>query len=85
MAQETTRSLQDTFLRHVQAQTVPVTIFLVNGVKLQGYVTHFDKFGVSLTRDGHTQLVYKHAISAINPLTFIHLSSEPDDGGPGSE
>ncbi len=85
MAHEHPLSLQDTFLRHVQEQSVPVTVFLVNGVRLQGYVTHFDKFGVSITRDGHTQLVYKHAVSAINPLTAIHLSSEPDDGGLGSE
>jgi sRNA-binding regulator protein Hfq len=40
---------------------------------------------MSLTRDQQTQFVYKHAISAINPLTAIHLSSEPDDGGPGLE
>ena len=74
MAHESARSLQDTFLSYVQEQSVPVTVFLVNGVRLQGYVTHFDKFGVSITRDGHTQLVYKHAISAINPLTAIDLS-----------
>jgi len=61
------------FLRHVRDQSVPVTIFLVNGVKLQGYITHFDKFGVALTRDHHTQFVYKHTISAINPLTNIKL------------
>ncbi len=85
MAQEHPLSLQDTFLKHVQEQSVPVTVFLVNGVKLQGYVTHFDKFGVALTRDQQTQFVYKHAISAINPLTAIHLSSEPGDGGPVSE
>ena len=69
MVQGTARSLQDTFLRHVQDQSVPVTVFLVNGVKLQGFITHFDRFGVSLTRDQHTQLLYKHAISAIYPLT----------------
>jgi RNA chaperone Hfq len=50
----------------------------VNGVKLQGYVTHFDKFGVSLTRDHQTQFIYKQAISAINPLTAIDLSSSAD-------
>jgi host factor-I protein len=85
MPQEPALSLQDTFLRHVQDQSVPVTVFLMSGVKLQGYVTHFDKFGVSLTRDQHIQFIYKHAISAINPLTAIHLSSEPHDGGLGSE
>ena len=85
MAQERPLSLQDTFLSYIQDQSVPVTMFLMSGVKLQGYVTHFDKFGVSITRDGHTQLVYKHAISAINPLIAIHPFSEPDDDGPGSE
>jgi host factor-I protein len=85
MAHESARSLQDTFLSYVQEQSVPVTVFLVSGVRLQGYVTYFDKFGVALTRDHQTQFVYKHAISAINPLTAIHLSSEPGDGGPVSE
>ncbi len=51
-----------------------MTVFLVSGVKLQGYVTYFDKFGVALTRDQQMQFVYKHAISAINPLTAIDLS-----------
>jgi host factor-I protein len=74
MAHESARSLQDTFLRHVQEKSVPVMMFLVSGVRLQGYVTHFDKFGVALTRDHQTQFVYKHAISAINPLTAIELS-----------
>ena len=73
MAQETTRSLQDTFLRHVQAQTVPVTIFLVNGVKLQGVVTWFDSFCVLLRREGQSQLVYKHAISTIMPAQPVQL------------
>ena len=78
MAHESAHSLQDTFLRHVRDQSVPVTVFLVSGVKLQGYVTHFDKFGVSLTRDHQTQFIYKQAISAINPLTAIDLSSSAD-------
>ncbi len=75
MAPDRSQNLQDTFLRHVQEQSVPVTMFLVNGVKLQGYITHFDKFGVALTRDRQTQFVYKHAISAVNPLTDIHLQT----------
>ena len=83
MAQDNTRSLQDTFLAHVQEHSVPVTIFLVNGVKLQGYITRFDKFGVALTRDQHTQFVYKHTISAINPLTNIQLFSGSEAASPG--
>ncbi len=65
MAAERTQNLQDTFLNHVRKSKVPLTIFLVNGVKLQGVVTWFDNFCVLLRRDGHSQLVYKHAISTI--------------------
>ena len=56
-------NLQDAFLNHVRKTKVPVTIFLVNGVKLQGVITWFDSFCVLLRRDGQSQLVYKHAIS----------------------
>jgi host factor-I protein len=52
---------------------MPVTIFLVNGVKLQGIVTWFDNFSVLLRRDAHSQLVYKHAISTIMPAGPLQL------------
>ena len=61
------QNLQDAFLNHIRKNKVPVTIFLVNGVKLQGIVTWFDNFCVLLRRDGISQLVYKHAISTIMP------------------
>jgi host factor-I protein len=67
MAGERSQNLQDTFLNHVRKNKVPLTIFLINGVKLQGIVTWFDNFCVLLRRDGHSQLVYKHAISTIMP------------------
>lgn len=73
MATEKAQSLQDTFLNHVRKQKIPLTIFLVNGVKLQGVVTWFDNFCVLLRRDGHSQLVYKHAISTIMPGAPINL------------
>jgi host factor-I protein len=73
MAAERALTLQDTFLTHLRDQSIPVTMFLVNGVKLQGYVTHYDNFCVLLMRDGQSQLVYKHAISAVNPLPPIQL------------
>jgi len=57
----------------------PLTIFLVNGVKLQGVVTWFDNFCVLLRRDGHSQLVYKHAISTIMPGHPIQLFDAADD------
>ena len=78
MAQEKTQNLQDTFLNHVRKQKVPLTVFLVNGVKLQGVITWFDNFCVLLRRDGMSQLVYKHAISTIMPAAPISLFE--DDG-----
>lgn len=70
---EKKQNLQDTFLNHVRKQKVPVTIFLVNGVKLQGVVTWFDNFCVLLKRDGQAQLVYKHAVSTVMPAQPITL------------
>ena len=67
------QNLQDTFLNHVRKSKVPVTIFLVNGVKLQGIVSWFDNFCVLLKRDGQSQLVYKHAISTVMPANPIQL------------
>ena len=74
MAAEKQQSLQDAFLNHVRKNKTPLTIFLVNGVKLQGIVTWFDNFCVLLRRDGHSQLVYKHAISTIMPENFSLIS-----------
>jgi len=61
------QNLQDIFLNSVRKSKTPLTIFLVNGVKLQGVVSWFDNFCVLLRRDGQSQLVYKHAISTIMP------------------
>jgi host factor-I protein len=84
MAAERTQNLQDTFLNHVRKSKVPLTIFLVNGVKLQGVVTWFDNFCVLLRRDGHSQLVYKHAISTImpgHPIQLFEGGEEPPAAG----
>jgi host factor-I protein len=70
---EKKQNLQDVFLNHVRKERSPVTIFLVNGVKLQGVVTWFDNFCVLLKRDGQSQLVYKHAISTVMPSQSITL------------
>jgi host factor-I protein len=70
---ERAQNLQDTFLNHVRKNKTSLTIFLVNGVKLQGVVTWFDNFCVLLRRDGHSQLVYKHAISTIMPAQPVQL------------
>lgn len=85
MAPERAQSLQDTFLNHVRKEKIPLTIFLVNGVKLQGVVTWFDNFCVLLRRDGHSQLVYKHAISTIMPGAPIHLLDSGQMGEEASE
>ena len=69
-------SLQDTFLNSVRKSRNPVTLFLVNGVKLQGVITWFDNFSVLLRREGTVQLVYKHAISTIMPSLPIDLLGE---------
>jgi len=66
-------NLQDVFLNHLRKNKSPVTVFLVNGVKLQGIVTWFDNFCILLRRDGHSQLVYKHAISTVMPVTPVQL------------
>ncbi len=73
------QNLQDTFLNQVRKTKTPVTIFLVNGVKLQGVVSWFDNFCVLLKRDGHAQLVYKHAISTVMPLQPLTLWDGEDD------
>ena len=69
-------NLQDTFLNSVRKNKNPVTLFLVNGVKLQGIITWFDNFSVLLRREGTVQLVYKHAISTIMPSLPIDLIDE---------
>jgi host factor-I protein len=83
MSADRAQNLQDTFLNHVRKSKIPLTIFLVNGVKLQGVVTWFDNFCVLLRRDGHSQLVYKHAISTImpgHPIQLFEGGDEPPAG-----
>ena len=66
-------NLQETFLNQIRKEKLSVTIFLINGVKLQGLITWFDNFSILLKRDAHIQLVYKHSISTIMPSTTISL------------
>jgi len=73
MSHDKKQNLQDVFLNAVRKSKTPLTIFLVNGVKLQGVVTWFDNFCVLLRRDGLSQLVYKHAISTIMPAQAVQL------------
>tara|TARA_E500000178_G_scaffold24691_1_gene22741 strand:+ start:231 stop:464 length:234 start_codon:yes stop_codon:yes gene_type:complete len=66
-------NLQETFLNQIRKEKLSVTIFLINGVKLQGIITWFDNFSILLKRDTHIQLVYKHSISTIMPSTTVSL------------
>jgi len=83
------QNLQDKFLNTVRKEKSQVTVFLVNGVKLQGVVTWFDSFSILLKRDAHVQLVYKHAISTIMPSSPLRLyndvSDEKDDAADSTE
>jgi host factor-I protein len=75
------QNLQDVFLNYLRKNKIPVTMFLVKGVKLQGIVTWFDNFSILLRRDGQSQLVYKHAISTIMPgqqLSAAHFNGGDD-------
>lgn len=74
-------SLQDAFLNLLRRNKVPVTMFLVKGVKLQGIVTWFDNFSILLRRDGQSQLVYKHAISTIMPSQSLNPDQFQQRGG----
>jgi host factor-I protein len=73
MTPEKSQNVQDVFLNHVLKNNTPVTIFLVNGIRLQGIITWFDKFCVVLQRDAHSQLVYKQEISTVMPGQPIQL------------
>jgi host factor-I protein len=80
-------SLQDHFLNSVRRAKLPVTIFLVKGVKLQGVVSWFDAFSLLLRRDGASQLVYKHSISTImpaeSPTDFVPTQPSSEKSKPG--
>ena len=71
-----TQNLQDIFLNTARRQHISVTVFLINGVKLQGLITWFDNYSILLKRDGHIQLIYKHAVSTIMPATAIDLREQ---------
>jgi host factor-I protein len=66
------------FLEHLRDSRMEVMMFLVNGIRLLGRIRRFDNFTVELVRDGRSQIIYKHAISAINPAEPVQLT------GPGS-
>src|ERR1700712_2084152 len=75
-----TQLLQEIFLNAVRKSGDPVTMFLVNGVMLQGEIAAYDLFCMLLRRDGMSQLVYKHAISTVQPLRPLNLMAGEEDG-----
>lgn len=79
------RLLQDVFLSSVRAAEVQVTMFLVNGVMLQGRVAAFDLFCMLLEREGYVQLAYKHAVSTIQPVTPVDLTGDGWEGEEGDD
>ncbi len=70
------KNAQNDFLNDIKNNKIAVTVFLINGVKLQGVITWFDENSLLLRRDGHTQLVYKHAVSTIMPSTAVDVVEE---------
>src|SRR3982074_1496834 len=76
------QSLQDPFLNALRKERVPVSIYLVNGIKLQGQIDSFDQF-VVLLKNSVSQMVYKHAISTVVPARNVRLAA--DEGGVAPE
>ena len=73
------QNVQDVFLNKIRKEKMTVTVFLVNGVKLQGVITWFDNFSMLLRRESHVQLIYKHAISTIMPGGPLSLFDEGEE------
>ena len=79
------QNVQDDFLNNLRKNKISVTVFLVNGVKLLGLITWFDSFSLLLRRDGHTQLIYKHAVSTIMPSAAVDFEIEDEEAGEAEE
>ena len=77
------QTLQDPFLNTLRKEKVPVSIYLVNGIKLQGTIDSFDQF-VVLLNNSVSQMVYKHAISTVVPSRAVNISGD-DDGDDGDD
>ncbi|MBO4294918.1 MAG: RNA chaperone Hfq [Alphaproteobacteria bacterium] len=71
-----TENAKTDFLSDIKENKISVTVFLINGVKLQGVITFFDEQALLLRRDGHTQLVYQHAISTIMPAQAVDVAED---------
>ena len=69
-----TQGAETDFLTDIKENKIAVTVFLINGVKLQGVITFFDDNSILLRRDGHTQLIFKHAVSTIMPSQAVDMA-----------
>ncbi len=67
-------NLQDVFLNQVRRENVPITIYLVNGFQLKGFVKGFDNYTIVLDSEGKQQMIYKHAVSTISPTVPVNLA-----------
>jgi host factor-I protein len=87
MSQQRGQALQDPYLNTLRKERVPVSIFLVNGIKLQGQIESFDQF-VVLLKNSVSQMIYKHAISTVvpsRPIKFSFEHSDDTEKAPGNE
>ena len=81
MTAEKNQKVQDVSLNHFRKNKTQVTVFLVNGARMQGIITWFDNFSLLLRREAHSQLVYKRAISTVmpvQPIQFLEANREPE-------
>lgn len=77
-------SLQEPFLNALRKERIPVSVYLVNGIKLQGQIESFDQF-VVLLKNSVSQMIYKHAISTVVPARNVRLNLAADENGVGNE
>jgi host factor-I protein len=80
MAQQKGVALQDPFLNTLRKERIPVSVYLVNGIKLQGQIESFDQF-VVLLKNSVSQMIYKHAISTVVPSRAVKIAYDDDDDG----
>ncbi|MBD1372937.1 RNA chaperone Hfq [Hazenella sp. IB182357] len=72
-------NIQDAFLNQIRKESVPVTIFLVNGFQIRGVIRGFDNFTIIIESEGKQQMVYKHAISTFTPVRYVSLMANEEE------
>ncbi|MFM9280232.1 RNA chaperone Hfq [Paenibacillus jiagnxiensis] len=74
-------NIQDTFLNQLRKESIPVTVYLVNGFQVRGTIKAFDNFTIVIDSDGRQQMIYKHAISTFTPQRNVSLMQQQQEGG----